>query len=140
MVTSPSLATSVVFDASALLRAFVGLDQDAQRWLERVAAEEVMPAWPAHLYAEIANGLVRLARAGVIDGGRAADILAQMRRLPARVRAPNRMADAMAIALDRGLTVYDAAYAALAEALGAPLVTADRQLANATEQAVLLPG
>jgi predicted nucleic acid-binding protein len=29
------------------------------------------------------------------------------------------------------LTVYDAAYAALAEALGCPLVTADRRLATA---------
>lgn len=50
------------------------------------------------------------------------------------------MAGAMAVALDRGLSVYDAAYVVLAEALDAPLVTADRQLANATEQGVLLPG
>jgi predicted nucleic acid-binding protein len=40
----------------------------------------------------------------------------------------------------RRLTVYDAVSVVLAEGLDAPLVTADRQLANATEQAVLLPG
>jgi len=33
--------------------------------------------------------------------------------------------------LRNGLTVYDAAYVALAEALGAPLVTADARLARA---------
>jgi predicted nucleic acid-binding protein len=46
----------------------------------------------------------------------------------------------IAVAVERRLTLHDAAYVVLAEALDAPLVTADRQLANATEQAVLLPG
>lgn len=140
MATSPSSGTSVVFDASALLRAFVDLEPEARRWVERVAAEEVAPAWPAHLYAEVANGLVRLIRAGSIDATRAAHIRAGVVRLPARVPAPNRVADALAIALERRLTVCDAAYASLAEGLNARLVTADRRLAEATERAVLLPG
>ena len=36
------------------------------------------------------------------------------------------------------LSVYDACYVVLAEALDAPLVTADRRLAEATANAVLL--
>jgi predicted nucleic acid-binding protein len=139
VATSRSSGTSVVLDASALIRALVDLQPEARRWVERAAADAV-PAWPAHLYAEMAHALVRLARAGVIDAARAVDAFAEVRGLRARVRAPGRLEDAMAIAFERGLTVYDAAYVVLAEALNAPLVTADRRLAEATEQAVLLPG
>ena len=42
------------------------------------------------------------------------------------------------LALVRSLTVYDACYVVLAEALDVPLVTADRRLAEATPSAVLL--
>lgn len=47
---------------------------------------------------------------------------------------------AWATALSRGLTVYDACYVVLAETLDVPLVTADRGLATATPNAVLLQG
>ena len=140
MATSPSSGTSVVLDANVLIRGLVGLQAEARHWIEQVAAKEVAPAWPAHLYVEVAHTLVRLTRAGAIDVRRAGRVFNQLRRMPAYVHAPESMNRAMAIALDRGLTVYDAAYVALAEALGAPLVTADRRLAEATEQAVLLPG
>jgi predicted nucleic acid-binding protein len=109
-------------------------------WIGRVAAEELRPAWPAHLYAEVAHVLVRLVRAGRVDRDRAVAVYAEIRRMPARLESPKRLETAMVLALERKLTVYDAAYAVLAEALHAPLVTADRRLANATEQAVLLPG
>lgn len=130
----------VVLDASALIRALVELQPDAWEWVERVSRRPVRPAWPAHLYVEVANALVQLARAGRIDPSQAAGAFGTVRRLRARVREPRRMEFAMAVAQERRLSVYDAAYVVLAEALGAPLVTADRQLANATEQAVLLPG
>jgi predicted nucleic acid-binding protein len=45
---------------------------------------------------------------------------------------------ALALALARGLSVYDAASVALAEASDAILVTADRVLAAATPGAVLI--
>jgi len=40
------------------------------------------------------------------------------------------------LALDRGLTAYDAEFAALAEALEVPLVTADRKLLSESDRAV----
>jgi predicted nucleic acid-binding protein len=140
VATSPSSATSIVLDASAVIRGLVGLQPEARRWLARVAAEEAVAALPAHFYAEVAHALVRLTRAGQTDVRRAGRAFAQVRAMPAYIHTPKTMEKAMAIAFERRLTVYDAAYAALAEALHAPLVTADRQLANATEQAVLLPG
>lgn len=140
MATSPSSATSVVLDPSALLRALLGLQPEARQWLARVAAEEAVAAWPAHFYAEVAHALVRLTRAGHTDVRRAGRAFAYVRAMPAYVHTPKTLEKAMAIALERRLTVYDAAYASLAETLDAPLVTADRRLAEATERAVLLPG
>src|SRR4051794_24470130 len=61
-----------------------------------------------------------------------------VRRVRARIGQPKAMEAAIAVAFERGLTVYDAAYVVLAEALDAPLVTAERRLAEATERAVLL--
>jgi len=45
---------------------------------------------------------------------------------------------AFALSLERGLTVYDAAYVALAEAADAVLITADRTLAGVAMRAKLL--
>lgn len=139
MTGSTHSRRSLVVDASALIRAFVSVQPDARNWVEQGVRDRAL-TWPAHLYAEVAHPLVRLARAGVIDPPRAAAAFAEVRRLPARVGSPRRLEIAMAVALERGLSVYDAAYVVLAEALDAPLVTADRRLAQATEQAVLLPG
>ena len=44
----------------------------------------------------------------------------------------------LAAAVDLGLSAYDGTYAALAESLDAPLITADRRLAAAVPNAELL--
>jgi predicted nucleic acid-binding protein len=130
--TSPSSTTRSVVDASAVVRAHIGHDAVAQQWLET----EVF--WPTLVYSEVANALLRLHRHGLsIDRARAAldavlALDANARPIESLVRA------AWATAHSRSLTVYDACYVVLAEALDAPLVTADRRLAAATPNAVLL--
>jgi predicted nucleic acid-binding protein len=60
-------------------------------------------------------------------------VLSEVLRLPLRTRPSAELAAAsFAVALERGLSVYDACYTVMAEAEQAVLVTADRQLAEAT--------
>ena len=140
---APSLcpASSVVIDASVVVRGYAYGDSEANAWLDRLAGGELRPAWPSSLYPEVANAVLTLARAARIERAMAEAAVAQTRRMNADVLpVEEAVADALAVAFERGLTVYDAVYVVLAEVLDAPLVTADRRLAEATEQGVLLPG
>jgi predicted nucleic acid-binding protein len=138
--TSPSSATDVVLDASVLVRAFAHGSPPAAKWVDRVAAGEFHPSWPSHLYAEVANAALVLERGKRISWLLARAVVAETLRMPATVFSAERaVTEALSVGFARGLSVYDALYVVLAEALAAPLVTADRRLAAATEQAVLLP-
>jgi predicted nucleic acid-binding protein len=60
-------------------------------------------------------------------------------RMPLEVRELQILIEpAVGLAISRGLSVYDACYAVLAEAEGAVLVTADRRLAAAVTRGELL--
>ena len=71
------------------------------------------------------------------DAERALDALLglPMRSMSSRELSPS----ALRLALSRGVSVYDACYLALAEAVGAVLVTADRRLAEVATKSELLP-
>ena len=74
--------------------------------------------------------LRRQMRAGALDARRAGLALDDLAALPAR-RAPHRPLLARCWELRDNLTIYDAAYVALAEAMNATLLTGDRRLARA---------
>jgi len=115
------------------VRAFADRDFAAQRWLEAEVA------WPTLLYAEVAHALLRLHRQRAFPLARAREALDAIYAIHADARPIAMLVpDAVDVALERRLTVYDACYVVLAEALEAPLVTADRRLAGATPNAVLL--
>ena len=130
--TSPSSATSAVVDASVAVRALAYLDPHAEPWLAAAA-------WPSLLYAEVVHVLLRLARNRKLDAARVEDALDTLLAVHADVRPVEQLVSgALPLALERGLSVYDACYVALAETLDLPLVTADRSLASATPHAILL--
>jgi predicted nucleic acid-binding protein len=135
----PASTTSVVLDASVAVRAVADRRQDALEWFRRVWAQEVNAMWPQLAYAEIANGLATLVRAGQLEPGAADAGLAYTLRAPIESASLELLAEpSLAVALTRSVSVYDACYIVLAEAAGAALVTADRRLAEATEIAVLI--
>ena len=83
--------------------------------------------------AEILHVLRHYERRGTIDAGRSREALDDLIDLPI-VRYPTLALLEGAWTLRRNLTAYDAMYAALAAALGAPLVTSDARLATAARQ------
>lgn len=90
---------------------------------ERLAAPELVDL-------EVASVWRRTARAGGLGGRRAGQALADLAGLPL-ARAPHQPLMSRIWELRDNLTPYDAAYVALAEALEAHLLTADRRLAQA---------
>ncbi len=131
--------TRAVVDASCLLRALLDDSEDAFRWLEGIQTGRVDARAPDLVYAEVAHGLLRQTRSGKLtheQAGRALEtvVLCAIDTTPARVLVES----ALAVALDRGVTAYDAHYIALAEAEDAVLVTADRRLADAASRSILL--
>jgi predicted nucleic acid-binding protein len=135
----PASTTSVVLDASIAVRAIADERPEALEWFRRIWSQEVDAMWPQLAYAEIANGLATLVRAGRLQADAAGAGLAYALRAPIEPASLDLLAEpALAVALTRSVSVYDAFYIVLAEAAGAALVTADRRLAEAAEVAILI--
>lgn len=118
----------IVVDASVLAPALGddGEDGDQARarlWHERLTAPELIDL-------EVASALRGLQRAGRLPARRADLALADLLVLPLQ-RVPHRPLLARCWSLRENLTIYDAAYVALAERLDALLLTADLRLARA---------
>jgi predicted nucleic acid-binding protein len=128
-----------VFDASVFVRAVVPLEPSALGWVRRAIGEEVSVAVPALVFAEVGNALCTYARETTITTNGALRRLAFVLRMPLEIREMEAIVEpAVGVAISRGLTVYDACYAVLAEAEDAVLVTADRRLAAAVPRAELV--
>jgi predicted nucleic acid-binding protein len=119
----------IVVDASALLE--VLLRTAAARSIEERLFEPGQTLHAPHLVdLEVAQVLRRYAAAGQIAPGRGREALDDL----AAIRLRRWAHDALVMRiwdLRQILTAYDAVYVALAEALGAPLLTRDRRLASA---------
>jgi Predicted nucleic acid-binding protein, contains PIN domain len=118
----------LVVDASVLVVALAddGTDGDAAR--TRLRGEEL--AAPELLDLEVTSVLRKQRSAGLIDDRRALLALTDLRALPIQ-RAPHLPLLSRCWELRENLTIYDAAYVALAELLQADLLTADSRLAVA---------
>jgi len=118
----------IVVDASVLATALGDDDVDGARFRARLRGESLSA--PELIDLEVASALRRQSASGLLNDRRAAQALSDLIELPMR-RVPHRHLLARSWELRDNLTVYDASYVALAEALDLPLVTADRRLARA---------
>ena len=119
----------IVVDASVLATSLGDDGPDGDRARARLRGERLTA--PELVDLEVASVWRRQVRAGALDDRRAALALTDLRALPLR-RAPHRHLLARCWELRDNLTIYDAAYVALAEVLGVLLLTGDGRLARST--------
>src|SRR5580692_12463589 len=119
----------IVVDASALIEVLLRTPAAiaVERWL--FDPRQTLHA-PHLLDVEVAQVVRRYAAKGEIDGERGRAALADLADFPLR-RYPHEFLLSRVWDLRNNLTAYDAVYIALAEAIDAPLLTRDQQLAAA---------
>jgi predicted nucleic acid-binding protein len=118
----------IVVDASSMLEVLLNTP-DGTRISDRFfSAGETLHA-PHLLDLEVAQVLRRYACSGEMKPERGLEALEDLSDLPLQ-RCPHDLCLARTWELRGNLTAYDAAYVALAETLGAPLVIRDRALAS----------
>lgn len=122
------VAIVLVTDASVLVTALADDGPDGDMARSRLRAAEL--AAPDLVDLEVTSVLRRLAESEQLPTRRAELALADLAALPLR-RVPHLPLLARCWELRRNVSVYDAAYIAVAEALGVTVVTADARLARA---------
>lgn len=128
---SPSTScgrTVIVVDASVLVTALADDGEAGSRARGRLRGQEL--AAPELIDLEVPSVLRRLLLGGHLSPERAEHALSDLLELPLR-RAPHRPLLSRCWDLRENMTIYDASYVALAEELGAALLTADARLSRA---------
>lgn len=116
----------IVVDASVIVTALADDGADGDRVRTRLSGERLVA--PHVLDVEAASAWRRLVSADHLDDRRAALAIEDLGDLPLK-RVAHTHLMVRCWELRHNLTVYDAAYVALAEALDADLITADHKLA-----------
>ena len=119
----------IVVDASILAPALADDESDGDLVRARLQGEQL--AAPELIDLEVISTLRRAARAGRLNDRRSSQALTDLAALPLK-RVPHLPLLSRIWELRENLTAYDTAYVALAEALGALLLTADRPLSRAS--------
>lgn len=131
--------SEVVLDASALVRALLHESDEAVEIVDGIADGSISAHAPDLIGAETANALLLLVRAGRTPPQAAVTMLEAATASAIVCYSSAQLArPAFELAVDTGLSAYDAFYAVLARMLDIPLVTADRKLAAAVGGSVLV--
>lgn len=131
-------ASRAVFDASVLVRSLVEPEGSAARWVADADRGAVEAHTAVLAFTEVANALCGYVRAGAMSYDDARGALDALGILPLQLHGTALAGAALGAALELGLSAYDGTYAALSELVDAPLVTADRRLADAVPRAELV--
>lgn len=115
-------------DASVLVTALGDDGPDGQRVRSRIVGERL--AAPEVVDLEVVSAFRRLRTSGRLDDDRAGVAVSDLQALRMQ-RVPHRALLERCWELRENVTVYDAAYIALAERLESTLLTADRRLTKA---------
>ncbi|AAL62596.1 conserved hypothetical protein [Pyrobaculum aerophilum str. IM2] len=121
----------LVVDASAIAALYVPEERSEQAERAVSQAQELHTLDLAAY--EVANDLWKHARRGLLREDEASNMLEELWEFFKALKVHSYaevLKDAFALALKHGVTVYDAAYVALAEKIGGKLLTLDRQLAE----------
>jgi len=116
----------IVLDASALLELLLVTDRGGEV-AERIAAPEQTLHAPHLIDLEVAQVLRRYVARRQLDETRASEALEDLKDLDLN-RYPHDVLLGRIWELRHNASAYDAAYLALAEVLGAPLLTSDARL------------
>jgi predicted nucleic acid-binding protein len=122
------VSARIVCDASAIVALLLDSGSDGQ-WVTQTIARSDLAA-PNLVHFESANIIRRHELAGIVGADQAAQAHADLLDL-AIEPWPYELLAARAWELRHNLSIYDASYVALAELLGAKLVTLDRRISGA---------
>ena len=123
-----------VLDASVALA--LTLEEPGAAAAARLIASQAV-GWarlvaPSLFDVECASGFVKAVRRGRLEAETCATALISTLQLPVeRLQSPASVFDGLGLALEYGISAYDAVYVALASEEGLPLVTADARLVRA---------
>lgn len=125
---------NLVIDASVVIKAYVPeiLSDKAEEVLSRLADGELVLLAPDLLYPETGNILWKKRRLHELTVAEADEIVDAITALPIKIEASRPvMPLAVAIAMQSGITVYDAMYVAVARIYETRMITADKRLVEA---------
>ena len=125
---------NLVIDASVVIKAYVPeiLSDKAEEVMLRVADGELVLLAPDLLYPETGNILWKKRRLHELTLAEVDEIVNAISALPIKIEASRPvMPLAVTIAMQSGITVYDAMYVAVARIYETRMITADKKLVDA---------
>lgn len=123
-----------VLDASVCLTWFLTKPDSGPAWAKIGILDERVPVVPAIWRLEVANVIATQVRSRGIPVETARGLLAEILALPVAIIDEAPTPTIMQVAIDRGLTSYDASYLDVALRSGWPLATLDQEMVRAASE------